>query len=380
MSSAAAQPLISRGKGPRAARGSTCEVGAPAGDGDSVAAGRRLDAAKHGIKCFGFGGSADATASGRCSVFYVPNFLSTEDEAELLAHAGSIPESLWCAAGGRRLAHFGGVPHGSGMFPEDRPAFIESVLAQLERFGCFAGIGEHACSPNHVLMNEYDPRCGGAIAPHKDGSLYEPNVAILSLQSPCLFEFLAAAAQEEGNKQVVQSILVMPRSLLVFRGVAYRQYWHGIRARRGVDVRAEDVVVSGAHRSDHGNGRWTKMFVCAEDYVPAACAEGVNRAAASTRASDATVIPQTRMTFGEFFRSPCAAAVAASSSLPLPPPTPASLHVDCSLAKRVSLTARRVRSVNMGEALETEEFRQELERRRRVFIHGVSDGARKSEN
>ena len=352
--------------------------------------GSNLSAARHGVKCFG-GDDDDAT------VFYVPNFLSPGEEARLLSHTGGLPDSAWCAAGGRRLAHFGGVPHGSGMFPEERPAFIERVLGRLERFGCFAGKGlgkglgkVGAPRPNHVLLNEYDPRRGGSIAPHKDGPLYEPTVAILSLQSPCLFEFLreredkkkkkkktvaaatgdaAAAADNDDDKEIIQSLLIMPRSLLVFRGAAYREYWHGIRARQAVHVRAEHVVAAGSPV-----GSSAGVFVCAEDFVPDANGGPTPAGDASSRPS----LPS-RMTFGEFFCSPLASSSSSSSSsrpsLPSPPAAPPiSLRVDCDQIKRVSLTVRSVRSVKEGETLETDEFRQEIERRRRVFIHGVSDG------
>ena len=207
------------------------------GSGGSVRAGGggggKLDASRHGVRCFGFGGES---GGGRCSVFYVPNFLSGEEENRLLSQTSKIGEEEWCTAGGRRLAHFGGVPHGSGMFPEDPPRFIEGIYARIKRFGCFSG----GVCPNHVLLNEYDPQCNGSIAPHKDGPLYDPTVAILSMQSPCLFEFLSEGGRGP-EKVVVQSLLVMPRSLLVFRDIAYTEYWHGIRSLPGVQVTREHI-------------------------------------------------------------------------------------------------------------------------------------------
>lgn len=41
--------------------------------------------------------------------------------------------------------------------------------------------------PNHILLNEY--RDGQGIGPHKDGPLYHPMVAVLSLGSPADIHF-----------------------------------------------------------------------------------------------------------------------------------------------------------------------------------------------
>ncbi|MBA0800515.1 hypothetical protein Gohar_010941, partial [Gossypium harknessii] len=98
---------------------------------------------------------------------------------------------------------------------------------------------------NHILINEYLPNQG--IMPHQDGPAYYPVVAILSLGSPVVMDFTphsrlnsckstvmesvvdktsdVKAAEIEGNdgldKHQPFSVLLMPRSLLIFKDDAY---------------------------------------------------------------------------------------------------------------------------------------------------------------
>ncbi|EXB53610.1 putative alpha-ketoglutarate-dependent dioxygenase [Morus notabilis] len=108
---------------------------------------------------------------------------------------------------------------------------------------------------NHVLINEYLPNQG--IMPHQDGPAYFPVVAILSLGSPVVMDFtphsrlractstLTEDAKEErfsygnienekdkssdNNNHHPFSVLLMPRSLLIFEDSAYSDYLHGIK-------------------------------------------------------------------------------------------------------------------------------------------------------
>lgn len=88
--------------------------------------------------------------------------------------------------------------------------------------------------PNHVLVNEYDP--GQGILPHEDGPLYFPQVAIVSLGSGLVLDFLSKHSRER-----VESVLLQPRSLFIFRDDAYRTYLHTI-AERTTDFIDEKVV------------------------------------------------------------------------------------------------------------------------------------------
>ncbi len=91
-------------------------------------------------------------------------------------------------------------------------------------------------APNHVLINSYAP--GEGILPHTDGPLYHPGVCILSLGAPAVIRFWRKgdAAVDVSRDKPVASLLLMPRSLLVFADDAYTDCLHGI-----LEVEEEEV-------------------------------------------------------------------------------------------------------------------------------------------
>ncbi|KAJ1484826.1 hypothetical protein T484DRAFT_1893717 [Baffinella frigidus] len=163
-------------------------------------------------------------------VHYVPDFVTPEEAAALLARLEEMPEGCWAQLRRRRLQNHGGTPHSDGMMLEPMPRFVQAVSsphAQLDQCtyvqvmdatvqaGVFtvmaatveAGVFSEDAPPNHVLLNEY--ACGQGIAPHQDGPLYEPQdgplyepqVAILSLSGPALLQFwpsLQATKEADG--------------------------------------------------------------------------------------------------------------------------------------------------------------------------------------
>lgn len=101
----------------------------------------------------------------------------------------------------------------------------------LPKTGVFAA----AAPPNHVLLNEYT--AGQGIAPHKDGPLYEDTVAIVSLGAPARLDFWEASDPTAAAAQPARaSVQLAPRSLLVFRGPAYQDFFHGILRREDADA------------------------------------------------------------------------------------------------------------------------------------------------
>ncbi|KAJ1609075.1 alpha-ketoglutarate-dependent dioxygenase AlkB [Cryptosporidium canis] len=84
-------------------------------------------------------------------------------------------------------------------------------------------------APNHVLINQYE-QCMG-ILPHKDGPLYYPRVAIISLESDTLFDFWSPSTDVQENKRPLFSLIVPRLSLLVFQDSCYTQLLHGIASR-----------------------------------------------------------------------------------------------------------------------------------------------------
>ena len=83
--------------------------------------------------------------------------------------------------------------------------------------------------PNHVLINEYE--IGDGILHHTDGPMYHDIVAIFSLSSSCLMTFkrkLETHEIDSSNDGDIFSVLLRPRSLLVFNNAVYTHYMHGI--------------------------------------------------------------------------------------------------------------------------------------------------------
>ena len=120
------------------------------------------------------------------------------------------------------------------MLQEPVPRFIGQISGLLVETGIFP----EDLPPNHVLINSYNR--GQGIAPHQDGPLYEPLVAILSLDGPALLQFWPPRVDSDGvalapdlnatsaDREPSTSILCEPNSLVVFRGDAYKTHWHGI--------------------------------------------------------------------------------------------------------------------------------------------------------
>jgi len=148
------------------------------------------------------------------SIFYIPDYITTSEEAQLklqiYAHTGK-----WTQLKKRRLQNWGGIPNPQGMVAEELPQFLLTITRRLVESGVFQQ------SPNHVLLNEYS--AGQGIMPHKDGPLYYPKVAILSLCAPAIIGF-----RENLKSPPQTSVLLQPQSLLIFSESAYTTYFHGI--------------------------------------------------------------------------------------------------------------------------------------------------------
>ncbi|XP_061649452.1 alpha-ketoglutarate-dependent dioxygenase alkB homolog 6 [Phyllopteryx taeniolatus] len=167
------------------------------------------------------------------TVYYIPAFISEEEETWLLQQVYQSPKPKWTQLSGRRLQNWGGLPHPKGMLEEKMPAWIQAYCQKVSSHGAF---GEKTA--NHVLVNEYKP--GEGIMPHEDGPLYHPTVTTITLGSHALLDFYTpvsrlevdddnAVAALEGDRHLF-SLLLRPRSLLVLQDDAYRNVLHGIGA------------------------------------------------------------------------------------------------------------------------------------------------------
>ncbi|CAH8275951.1 unnamed protein product [Arabidopsis lyrata] len=171
------------------------------------------------------------------TVFYIPGFITEEEQTQLLNHIYGASGSKWKTLKNRRLQNWGGMVHEKGLVPQELPSWLTKITAKIcESSGLFPS------AINHVLINEYHPNQG--IMAHQDGPAYFPVVAILSLGSPVVMDFSPHLRLRSGDGYISKdqspcaesyeperdsfSVLMMPRSLLIFKDDAYSDFLHGI--------------------------------------------------------------------------------------------------------------------------------------------------------
>lgn len=161
------------------------------------------------------------------SVYYIPNFITPQEESLILSTVEKTPKPRWTQLAHRRLINFGGLPHPKGMIAEEIPSWL---LTYVERVNQLNGVFEENRKANHVLVNEYLP--GEGIMPHLDGPLFYPTITTLSCGSHTVLEFQEPRESDdvEGKleRRLVTKILVQPRSLLILKDSMYEKYLHSI--------------------------------------------------------------------------------------------------------------------------------------------------------
>lgn len=179
-------------------------------------------------------------------VYYVPNFITENEESYLIRKVYEAPKPKWTELLNRRLQNWGGIPHEKGMIPDKIPEWLQIYCDKVEKLGIFKD-----CKPNHILINEYLP--GQGIMPHTDGPLYYPVVANITLGSHTVLEWYHPIDKNETDtgspdkkntsleSRNFAQILLERRSLLVVQGDMYSKYLHGI-SEVDRDVMNEKVV------------------------------------------------------------------------------------------------------------------------------------------
>ena len=184
----------------------------------------------------------------------------------------------WTNLRGRRLQNLGGLPKPppEGMHAEPLPPWVASVCDALVA----AGVFDADAPPNHVLLNEYQP--GQGIDAHRDGPLYAPRVAILSLCSHCAFEFL----RNDAARDAVCSLLLPPRGVLVFSDDAYHELLHTVPAVAADDAPPPPGVERIDLRAAGGGGR--RRAAAASRSRCAACSRSARSRRRRSRSGSAT--------------------------------------------------------------------------------------------
>ncbi|XP_022096666.1 alpha-ketoglutarate-dependent dioxygenase alkB homolog 6-like [Acanthaster planci] len=187
------------------------------------------------------------------TVYYIPNFISKEEEKYLTQQVYGAPKPKWKQLSNRRLQNWGGLPHPKGMIAEKLPKWLEVYCQQIADLGVFRDL-----VPNHVLVNEYQP--GQGIMPHEDGPLFHPVVTTISLGSHTFLDFyqhrgdasesaedLRESKQESDSpsedtvQHPILSLLLQPCSLLILKDHMYTSFLHGI-AERTQDIVTDSVA------------------------------------------------------------------------------------------------------------------------------------------
>ncbi|KAL8590333.1 hypothetical protein ACOMHN_006449 [Nucella lapillus] len=120
-----------------------------------------------------------------CTVYYIPDFITAEEEKQLLSRVDQAPRTKWTVLSHRRLQNWGGLPGPKGMVAEDLPQWLQTYCQKIADLGAFEGK-----IPNHVLVNEYLPGQGiMGIMPHEDGPAFYPTVSTITLGSHALLDF-----------------------------------------------------------------------------------------------------------------------------------------------------------------------------------------------
>ncbi|KAG0706203.1 hypothetical protein DFH29DRAFT_902608 [Suillus ampliporus] len=182
---------------------------------------------------------AEHHLQGTSGIYYIPNFISEDEEQYLLRKIEDSPKQKWKMLNKRRLQLWGGeVLQKNILFRQDLPAFLNDfpdVLGRLKSLGAF-NQSPHK-GPNHVILNEY--HAGQGIMPHEDGPSYHPVVATISLGSHTTFHYYRYKDHDNLNVDPglmgrsvdpapLLSLFLEPRSVVVTTRELYTMHLHGI--------------------------------------------------------------------------------------------------------------------------------------------------------
>jgi alkylated DNA repair dioxygenase AlkB len=153
---------------------------------------------------------------------YQPDFLSPQDERELVGHIETLPFKEFDFhgfTGKRRTVSFGWKYNFSDRAlqkGDDMPEFLKPLRKRVAEFA-----GLLATDFQHALVIEYQP--GAGIGWHRDKPVFDEVVGI-SLLAPCRFRL----RRQVGETWERTSLLAEPRSIYLLSGAARTQWQHSI--------------------------------------------------------------------------------------------------------------------------------------------------------
>ncbi|EHA58024.1 hypothetical protein MCOR27_009076 [Pyricularia oryzae] len=174
------------------------------------------------------------------TAFYISEFLSEEEERQILSKIDAAPKPRWKQLTHRRLQPWPSDLVNNTLLDAPLPAWLEDpVVTRLAAIPLASTTEDSIFSdsphrrPNHVLINEYPSGVG--IMPHKDGPAYHPVVCTVSLGGSLCLNI--HKSKDDGTLESEPSwrVLQEPRSLLITTHDLYTNYLHGI-----ADVNADE--------------------------------------------------------------------------------------------------------------------------------------------
>ncbi|KAJ4411635.1 hypothetical protein N0V85_003820 [Neurospora sp. IMI 360204] len=179
------------------------------------------------------------------SAYYIADFISEEEEQQILEKVERAPKARWRQLTHRRLQTWpSDLVKNTLLDGQPLPDWLEeSIISRLLSVPVSPSSSDSSDHdkekkqqhifadsphgrPNHVLINEYPPNTG--IMPHKDGAAYHPVVCTVSLGSSLCLNLYKAKEDGALDPEPVWRILQEPRSLLITTADLYTEYLHGI--------------------------------------------------------------------------------------------------------------------------------------------------------
>ncbi|KAL5626728.1 hypothetical protein FOBRF1_001071 [Fusarium oxysporum] len=180
------------------------------------------------------------------TAYYIPNFITEQEEQNILDKISSAPKPRWKQLTKRRLQTWPSDLVNNKLLEAPLPPWLQDpvisrLLSMPSQDSSAANVFERSPhkKPNHVLINEYPPGIG--IMPHKMARH-------------------TGQFKEDGalDPEPAWRILQEPRSLLVTTDELYTEYLHGIAdIEEDADLSAETVANWDLLRSPgvYANGR-----------------------------------------------------------------------------------------------------------------------------
>lgn len=195
-------------------------------------------------------------------LYYIPDYISELEEQKMLSFIRNTPEELKSKLTKRVCQEWGCT-----MCQQCQKSFVSDAnmppwVQEAVDMQVYDGLYTPTTFPNSVRIHEYEK--GDGIGPHCDGPIYVPMVTVLSLASTCVMNFYPRASLyndhpmdhyndtfkfgdgEIGQKCPLQSVVLEPRSLLIFSGEGYYYYPHGVsdKAEDSLDESVAGRVVN----------------------------------------------------------------------------------------------------------------------------------------